>query len=407
MCFDFACLSGNCIDVQLVNDLIPDCIDADDEFHSLSMKYGSANFRCEDVEDIPCFPGHSKCFGINKLCLYDRDNSGHISYCRDGAHLRNCIYVQCTGAFKCPLSHCIPLRKVCDGIYDCYNGEDEYNCHKNICPGYLKCQGVEFCIHPTEVCDGYNHCPHGDDEELCDIVSCPSGCTCLGHSASCRDNRFSYIPKFPFQDIIYLSIGLNNACISTFANLSVLSTLVTFDLSRSMIFNICPAFQADYNVYKSLHVLSLRHNNINHLSPTCFTKLLSIRAISLQGNPLISIADDAFGGVTLNVLIIRNTLLISLSNKWINGFHDLKILDIRGVELIDLQENAVYGLNKLEMIYTDDIRLCCVLKNVHGCHEDKMGGVGCHLLSLQCGPCTHGARFCNCNFHYDIIMVCL
>ena len=381
LCFDFICLSGKCIDIHLVNDLIPDCLDADDESHSLSIKYEGLNFRCRNVETIPCFPGHSKCFEINKLCLYDHDSFGHISYCRDGAHLRDCRHIQCINTFKCQLSYCIPLRKVCDGICDCYNGEDEYNCYNNICPGYLKCREVEFCIHPTEVCDGYSHCPHGDDEELCDIISCPSGCTCLGHSALCREQRLSYIPVFHFYDIKYLSMGSNYTYFPTFSNLSVLSTLITLDLSRSIIFNICQAFQTDYRFYRSLHALYLEHNNIDYLSHTCFTKLSSILVISLQGNPLISIADDAFKGVRLNVLMIRNTRLISLSNQWINRLHRLKLLDIRDVELIDLQENAVYSLNTLEMIHTHDIRLCCVLKNVHGCHEDKRESVGCRLLS--------------------------
>ena len=380
-CFDFICLSGKCIDVHLVNDLLPDCLDADDESHSLSIKYEGLNFRCRNVEAIPCFPGHSKCFEINKLCLYDHDSFGHISYCRDGAHLKNCRHIQCTNTFKCPLSHCIPLRKVCDGNYDCYNGEDEYNCHDNICPGYLKCREAEFCIHPSEVCDRYSHCPHGDDEELCDIVGCPSGCTCLGHSALCREQRLSYIPVFHFNDIKYLSMGSNYTYFPTFTNLSELSTLIILDLSHSMIFNICQAFQTDYKFYRSLHALYLEHNDIKYLSYTCFTKLSSILVISLQGNPLISIADDAFRGVSSNVLIIRKTRLISLSNQWINGFHSLKLLDIQEVELHDFQENTVYSLNTLEMIYTQDIRLCCVLKNVHGCHEAKMGIAGCRLLS--------------------------
>ena len=381
LCFDFICLSGMCVDVHLVNDLIPDCLDADDESQSLSIRYEGLNFCCRNMEAIPCFPGHSKCFEINNLCLYDHDSFGHISYCRDGAHLRDCRNIQCTNTFKCQFSYCIPLRKVCDGIYDCYNGEDEYNCHNNICPGYLKCREVEFCIHPTEVCDGYSHCPHGDDEELCDITGCPSGCTCLGHSAWCGDQKLSYIPMFHFYDIKYLSMRLNYTYFSTFSNLSVLSTLIILDLSRSIIFNICQAFQIDYIFYRSLHALYLEHNNINYLSHTCFTKLSSILVISLHGNPLISIADDAFRGVSLSVLIICNTGIISLSNQWINGLYSLKLFDIRGVELVDLQGKAVSSLSKFEMIYTHDIRFCCVLKNVHGCHEDTRGSAGCRLLS--------------------------
>ena len=337
------------------------------------------------MEDISCFPGHSICFRMNELCLYDSNNFGHILYCRDGAQLRNCRHIQCTNTFKCPLSYCIPLRKVCDGIYDCYNGEDEYNCHNNICPGYLKCRDVEFCIHPAEVCDGYNHCPHGDDEELSDSVGCPAGCTCLGHSAWCRDGRFSYIPKFQFTDMAYLSMGLYNTCNPIFANLSLLSTLATLDLSSSMIFSICPAFQTEYKFYKSLHALYLQYNYINYLSHTCFAKLLSILVISLCGNPLIGIADDAFEGVTLNVLILRNTSITSLSNEWMNKFHDLKILDKRGIQLIDLPKSVVYTFKKLDALYTDDLRLCCVLKNIQGCHGDKRSRDRCRVLSIV-GP---------------------
>ena len=43
-CFGFICSSGICIDGNFVNDLIPDCSDAGDEFHSLAMKYHGLNF---------------------------------------------------------------------------------------------------------------------------------------------------------------------------------------------------------------------------------------------------------------------------------------------------------------------------------------------------------------------------
>ena len=150
-CLGFICSSGLCIDGNFVNDLIPDGSDAEDEFHSLSIKYHGLQFHCDDTQAIPCVSGHSKCFKINHLCIYDHDNLGHISYCRDGAHLLSCRNIKCVNTFKCPQSYCIPIRKVCDGINDCY--EDESNCHNNVCPGHLKCRDVEYCIHPSEVCD--------------------------------------------------------------------------------------------------------------------------------------------------------------------------------------------------------------------------------------------------------------
>ena len=170
------------------------------------------------MQKIPCVPNHSKCFVINYLCVYDHDTFGHISHCRDGAHLLNCRYIKCTNMFKCPRSYCVQLRKVCDGMYDCYDGEDENNCDNDICPGYLKCRGVEFCNYPTEVCDGYPHCPHEDDEEVCDFRGCPTGCGCLGRSVVCRDERFTYIPELSFEDVIYLAMVSGNIISPIYSN---------------------------------------------------------------------------------------------------------------------------------------------------------------------------------------------
>ena len=379
-CFGFVCSTGLCIDVQLVNDLIPDCVDAKDESHSLSIKYKGLHFKCKDEQELPCAPGHSKCFEINVLCLYDRDPLGHILYCRDGAHLLKCKCINCVNAFKCPQSYCIPLRKVCDGIHDCYGREDEINCNNNICPGYLKCREFEFCIHPTEVCDGYPHCPYGDDEELCDILGCPSGCTCLGRGVVCRDKRWTYIPAFPFKDITYLSLGSNYTYFPLFGNLSSLLRLVILDLSRSVIIDICPAFQKQYTFYKKLQTLYLQHNNINYLYAICFTKLLSLILINLQGNPLFSIASDAFRDISLNFFILRDTQLSAVSGQWLRSVYDLKALDTRGVKLSHPSQTDVDILNELHTVYTDDTRLCCVLQNIRRCHDYRRNSRRCFRL---------------------------
>ena len=379
-CFDFLCSSSLCIDVQLVNDLIPDCIDADDESHRLSIKYEGVHFLCYSLQEIPCVPGHSKCFAMEKLCVYDRDKLGHIQYCRDGSHLRNCRYIKCTNTFKCPQSYCIPIRKVCDGIRDCLNGEDEINCHSNICPGYLKCSEVEYCIHPIEVCDGYSHCPQGDDEKLCDIQGCPNGCMCLGRGVVCRDEHFSYIPEFKFQEIIYLSMGSNYTRYPQFANLSSLSKLVILDLSYSMVVNICPALQEDYAFHNSLQILYLQNNYMNYLSPSCFTKLRSLLVINLHGNPLADIAEDAFRDISLNVLILSNSLLTSLSGQLIRGLKCLKSIDIRGVYLDYRSLSVVDSLSELETVYSDDASLCCFLKSKKGCQDRAKANIGCLRL---------------------------
>ena len=218
LCLGFRCPTDECLDIRLVNDLVPDCSLAEDELHSLSIKLEEV-YRCNGIDEIPCAPHHSKCFKFYLLCVYDHHIFGHIAHCRDGSHLLNCYNIRCTNTYKCPGSYCVPLRKVCDGVEDCLEGEDEYNCANNICTGYLKCTGAHFCVYPWEVCDGEQNCPGGDDEMLCDVEKCPTGCECLGYSVSCRKIRLSYIPVVTTTTVIYFSIRLENVNIPKFNTL--------------------------------------------------------------------------------------------------------------------------------------------------------------------------------------------
>ena len=366
-CLGFICPTGECINIKLVNDLIQDCSSPTDEQHSINIKHGEV-YHCKDIDEIPCVPNHSKCFRIQSLCVYDLDILGHIVPCRDGAHLFNCNYIQCTNTFKCPGSYCIPLRKVCDGVKDCLGGEDEYNCHLYTCPGYLKCSGVLYCVHPLEVCDEIQHCPNGDDEVLCDINSCPVGCECLGYSALCRNNAQNFIPKFVTKMLKYLSVGHETMYRPKFDNLTLVSRLLTLDMSNSAIVDICTAFQIPFNFYASLYILDLTRNSINHLSNRCFHKLISLRFLHLKDNALAHITDGTFQRSPLYFLSIANMGMQLHSDVWILDLGELRILDITGVRLSNVNHLSHTLLRSVPVVYTDDIRLCCMFYNVQNCH---------------------------------------
>ena len=89
----FYCInSGRHIANDLMDDVVPDCDPPDDEsmmLYSLSDIQSSAR-ECIANNSIPCVPGHKKCYPMYAHCVYDLDSRGHLRYCRNGAHLRDC-----------------------------------------------------------------------------------------------------------------------------------------------------------------------------------------------------------------------------------------------------------------------------------------------------------------------------
>ncbi|XP_060532386.1 sortilin-related receptor-like isoform X2 [Cylas formicarius] len=72
--------------------------------------------------------------------------------------------------FQCYSGQCILASWVCDGSYDCPNGEDEQHCD-----GFSRCTPLEFkcrndgsCISMTQVCNGVYDCPDRTDEVNCE-----------------------------------------------------------------------------------------------------------------------------------------------------------------------------------------------------------------------------------------------
>ena len=114
----FKCsFSGISIDSSLVNDLIPNCPGSfEDEmeyYNLLTVPYQHFN-TCNNNFELPCVPGHSYCFPLSKICIFDlHHNSQQLKYCRNGAHLYNCTHFECPGYFKCSVSYCVPFDLVC------------------------------------------------------------------------------------------------------------------------------------------------------------------------------------------------------------------------------------------------------------------------------------------------------
>ena len=95
----------------------------------------------------------------------------------------DCQDFQCDEKYyKCPGYYCIPLRNVCNMIWDCPRGLDEKGClEKQSCSGLFKCfqSNMTICISTESVCDTVSDCYYGDDELFCNLPHCATQCTCF------------------------------------------------------------------------------------------------------------------------------------------------------------------------------------------------------------------------------------
>ncbi len=221
------------IDAFLVNDLIFDCPNFDDEKQLLSEELGLRKLCGENM--LECYPGHSQCYKVSQKCVYHlTTHTQTLMYCRNGKHLQDCEATLCGGMFKCHYSYCVPHRYVCNGMWDCWSGEDEMICAPYSCINMFKCKQYSVCIAIENICDGMLDCPLSDDELICDQDSCFDQCTCLNYGIRChhqdmasRHNFFVFLTHFVFIHIseCKVSAGKTNELVKAILLISIKNNL--------------------------------------------------------------------------------------------------------------------------------------------------------------------------------------
>ena len=268
-CLGFVCQSGQCLNIEYVDDLLPNCPgdQGEDEAKMLHLRFEAQRFACENRNHFPCVPGLSVCFPLNKLCLYDPDVDGYPKWCKDGTHLGECIEINCTNSYKWPNSYCILYHRVCDGNIDCIHGEDEEHCDEYICKGLLRCLDTKVCVHPTQVCDAVKHCPNADDEELCEASLCPHSCNCLSYSIICSTDTAKTFPVITSDYFKHMALVGSYIPYPDFNNICIHMNLLFVNLSRNHVRDICVSLQKVPNckLHRKVVLFDLSYNDITLL----------------------------------------------------------------------------------------------------------------------------------------------
>ncbi len=385
----FHCGDGNLIPLKFVNDIIPDCPNQADEEITLNGNNTVLDDYCQPPERLSCAYGYPTCFSMTDLCVATFEDSGILAGCRNGAHLEKCDMFHCPRHFKCPSAYCIPTYYVCNGVFDCPNGEDEMSCSNLKCPGLLKCHLDNLCVHPDNINDGTTDCPQSQDDE-----DSPQKRSCAWNSCHCRSDMLICsnlsIPSVPVVQFSLRVLDLSG----TFVKLQPhsfrdMKNTLMLDLSRNQMRGV------PMEVFKSLHhliILHLDNNNFTKLFPKYFNGLTNLRKLTLFGNPLLIISTSVFlplmhlpdislsgldletigfcgfnGMISCARLNLSNNALSSLNKGMFCGLINLKGLDLRGNPLLQMGIDTFASQKHLHTVFFPHSSFCCVARVVKVC----------------------------------------
>ncbi len=353
----FACANKLQLEVDMVDDLFPDCGDSAEDEQELKLVLTFVfETECQDSNKIPCLLGHSKCYDTFEICKYRLNKYNQLVPCRNGQHLQSCKLFECNDIFKCYASYCILQEYVCNGQWECSYGYDEFNCENTErCRLMFLCRHTtKICIHMAATCDGFQNCPLGDDESLCMLhqQKCPPGCQCLALAIFCRSSsvgvqkvffpymQISLVQVYPFkmntilnfENALFLSVQSCN--ISDICGTHFPAQLVVFDTSWN---NVTEIKFSCFPCHKNLKIILLNDNSIKFVKPTSLENLSGLLLLNISNNDL-SLVPEAF----------------------LSALHSLKALSMQNNSLDSIHRDAFSTLH-LATIETNEYRICCLV----------------------------------------------
>ncbi len=345
------CSDGEQIWENHINDLVPDCIDQSDErLFDAFLKNGSsaAHFGepllCENPDDTTCEKNFlGPCYPRHLHCVYEIVDV-ELHGCRNGGHLKHCKHHSCPSQFKCPEAYCIPTHLVCNGRQDCPNGEDELNCSRLSCPGFLLCRYDKICVHPYDVSVGHTKCPKSkDDKALVGFIPCPVLCQCLGHSVLCMQNHTSDDNLKVFlqgqKTVNVRSLKVRNirfVTIDTIWKDAYHVFLLHLEISNA---GLSRLGDNQFSKLIYLRTLNISHNSITQIRRGLFSNLRNVQIIDLSSNLITMI----------NFTLFASNQLLRFLNLRQNGLQVLDSCFLKGLQnlvTLDLSRNRIYSLRK-------------------------------------------------------------
>ena len=315
---------------------------------------------CKPFE-ILCGKNTLYCYNITDLCQYKLKSNGSIVPCKNGNHLENCMLFECSSMFKCVKSYCVPWPYICDGKWDCPEGDDEL--HNHVCIGTHLCQSMykcksnkHTCLSISKVCDQETDCPDGDDEFYCNLseVICPSNCYCLMYAITCKRTLYNII--LANMNAFFISVHFSDSYVTSLTRFKMkLDLTYVIKLPRNNIELNCPIC-----FFRNALILDLGYNSIKEIQKKCFSESKFLIIIAINDNKILHLHPYSLYDLrNLSFLNLSNNPLINLPTNSFMNLHNLKVVLFKNIQFEHIEDQP-FTSSDVRIIVTDDYRVSCI-----------------------------------------------
>ncbi len=251
---------------------------------------------------------------------------------------------------------------MCDGSWQCPNGDDETDCENFSCNELFKCtlEAPFVCLHPADVCNEISDCSSGEDEFMCDTPwQCPKECTCLLKAARCEKSMtftldlLDFALNFSYFKIISILFSSGHE-----KGMQHSTDLTVFIWIYSKLKKVCNMFHV---LISSLKHVDFSFNEIMSLEKGCFKNAPNMKILILKENKLAKL--HSFGTKELQKLDLSKNKLISFL-PGIDNFELIILLDVRQNNFEFISNDINQKVAQISGILTDDFRICCFIRQV-------------------------------------------
>ena len=316
---------------------------------------------CNDSQELSCVPGQSHCFHSNKLCVFEfHQNAKILKHCRNGAHLFNCTKFQCAGYFKCPMSYCVPFDLICNGEWECPQGDDEIDCKSYSCPNLFKCKNQSKCLHFSKFCDNNKDCIFGDDESWCtndSLLVCPKKCKCFAQSLICNylETFFHHHTWNSIKYLKFISCDLQHSS-KLFSSFHFLMFL---NIKNFLLDSICIK-NDNMHVAHSFRHFDISSNRLTKTNKFCFITLNSLKTFHLQKNSISNLEDNSFYKLLdLDLLDLSCNKIINLKSNSFNGLKNIKAVNLTFNLIMFIDYGAFKDVSP-NTVHSFNLKVCCI-----------------------------------------------